>query len=168
MAARRLLIVMLILLGISSVIAFVVPEPQRNDPATDQAPVTGTTGSTGVPAESGATGKAGTTGEDGTGKRKGEPKVSEPEAARSGGVPIETVTLGGEKPARIEAEAGTRMIITVRSGEGSDVEIEDLGLAGFADPYAPAVFDVILPPEPGRYPIGAPGEKPSAVIIASS
>lgn len=151
MAARRLLIVMLVLLGISSVIAIVIPEPNRDDPPPEETAVTGATGTTGT---------TGTTG-DAEG-----PKPKEPEAESN---PLEkTVQLGASEPVEIKAKPGTRMILTVNSKEGSEVEIEGLGLTGFADPFAPAVFDLILPPEPGRFQVGAPEGKPDATIITTS
>jgi hypothetical protein len=147
MAARRLLIVMLVLLGISSVIAVMVPQPQRDDSSSGDA-VTGTTGATGESDEEGEVDDE-TTGETGKTVRR-------------------SVEMEAKQPVEVKAQAGSRMILTVRSKQGSDVEIEGLGLAGFADPYAPAVFDVILPEEPGRYAIRTPGSDPSAVIITSS
>jgi len=148
MAARRLLIVMLMLLGISSVIAVMVPEPGKNDSTSQD---------------------SGTTGEMGESATE-ESEASE-ETDSGGGLSRtirESVSMDASKPAEIGVAASSRMILTVDSKDGSDVEISGLGLAGFADPYAPAVFDVILPPEPGRYTVRAPGEDPAAVIVARS
>lgn len=162
MAARRLLIIMLVLLGISSVLAIALPKPERNDSSSQETAVTGETGATGVTGETGGNGSQGAVA--GTG-----PDEAPPARARTGpgGVATETIELGEKTPSQVKAKVGTRMIITVNSLEGSEVEIEGLGLAGFADRYAPAVFDVIFPTEPGRYRVGAPGEKPSAVIVTS-
>lgn len=154
MAARRLLIIMLLLLGVSSVIAIALPDPNRDDSTSEQKAATGSTG------ETGATGESGTSGATGEGD-------SDPVGASAGPgreVAGETIDLDARKPERIRAKAGSRMILTVKSKSGSEVEIEGLGLTGFADPYAPAVFDVILPPEPGRYQVSAPEARPSAVI----
>lgn len=148
MAARRLLIVMLVLLGISSIIAIVVPEPSQRD---SDPPETSTTGETGATGNTGATGD---TGEDEG--AQGAPRVAH-----------ETVTLDGKdkREPELVARPGTRMILTVDSKEGEVVEIDGLGLTGYADPHAPAVFDIFLPPEPGRYAVGAPGAEPVATIV---
>lgn len=152
MAARRLLIIMLILLGISSVIAIALPKPDREDSPPQEPVVTGT---------SGATGATGSTGDAGTPEEKVEPgdAVATAEAK---------VDLDAKKPAEIKAKPGTRIIVSVTSEKGSEVEITGLGRTGFADQYAPAVFDLILPSEPGQFQVKAPGEKPSAVIKTST
>ena len=149
MAARRLLIVMLILLGISSVIAIVVPERQPDDSPPAESAVTGETGATGSTGE----------GEPGDGQEDLDAEASKTVA--------ETVNLDAGKPRRIKARAGSRMILTVTSENGSEVEIEGVGRTGFADPYAPAVFDLILPPEPGRYQVRAPEGKTGTTIVTS-
>ena len=143
MAARRLLIIMLVLLGISSVLAIALPKPERNDSTSQESGVTG---------ETGATGTTGDTSE----------KDSDPSPV---GVATESVELGAKKPVEIKAKPGSRMIIRVNSLQGSEVEVEGLGLAGFADRFAPAVFDVIFPTVPGKFRVLAPGERPSAVIV---
>ena len=155
MAARRLLIIMLVLLGISSVIAIALPKPDRNDSSRESV-ATGASGETG---QTGATGATGDTGPTGSSGNTGVNGVQSGPAAR-------TVALGAHKPVKIETEAGSRLILTVTSEEGSEVEIPALGLSGFADRFAPAVFDVILPPDKGRYSVRAPGEKPAAEIVA--
>jgi hypothetical protein len=160
MAARRLLIVMLILLGISSALAIVLPKPGRDDPPPEKSAATGANGATG------------TTGADEKDDASGEssfPDADENEEdadakAEAGSARYESVRLVAGKPVEIEARPGSRLVLTVKSQEGSAVEIEGLGLTGFADPYAPAIFDLILPSEPGRYAVSAPGAKPSAVI----
>lgn len=171
MAARRLLIVMLILLGISSVLAIALPKPDRSDPTPDEPAVTGSSGATGTTGASGTTGAAGpglaaggkpATGGGTAGKRPGRGTTGPGETRH------ETVQLETRKPVEINANPGSRLVLTVKSREGSLVEIEGLGLTGFADPYAPAVFDVILPPDPGSYRIRAPEGKPVAVINARS
>jgi hypothetical protein len=145
MAARRLLIVMLVLLGISSVIAVMIPSPEnRSNP--EETAATGATGATGA----------------------GEPEISKGTPDSQSGPKRESVSMDVGDPVEVNAAAGSHMILTVRSREGSDVEIKGLGLADFADPYAPAVFDLILPPDPGRFAVKAPGESPSAVIVTGS
>lgn len=162
MAARRLLIVMLILLGISSAIAVIVPEPSRDDSPSNEAPSGGGTGETGATGGTGASGDSDPT----TGRESTEPPVAG-EAPGPGIARQVSVKLDGQKPERIEAEPGAHLILSITSDRASSVEIEGLGLTGFADPFAPAVFDVILPGEPDRYEIRAPGEDPAAVIVTS-
>lgn len=145
MAARRLLIVMLVLLGISSVIAVMVPQPERKDPATGPTATTGQTGTTGavVPVED------------------DQEDPADPVARKS-------VDLDSERPVEIGVATGSRLILTVESKQGSQVEIEGLGLTGFADPYAPAVFDLLMPPEPDRFQVQVPGEKSRAAVLITS
>ena len=172
MAARRLLIVMLVLLGISSVIAIVVPEPNRDDPPPEETGTTGATGNTGATGAtgetSGSTGASGATGSSGAAGSTGQTGAAGVTGARGpGGVREVVVSLDAAKPAEVKAQPGTRIVITVESKQGSEVEIGGLGLAGFADRFAPAVFDVILPTEPGRFGVRAPGEKPAAIIVTA-
>ncbi len=150
MAARRLLIVMLVLLGVSSVIAIVVPEPKRDDPPARETATTGETGATGTTGESGEN--------DSLSQKDAEPNPASETLAR-------TVELGTGKPEKIEAQTGARVILTVKAENGSEVEIEGLGLSGFADRFAPAVFDVVLPSEPGEFQVKAPDQKASATIV---
>ncbi|MDQ5895446.1 MAG: hypothetical protein QG596_1707, partial [Actinomycetota bacterium] len=158
---------MLVLLGISSVIAIVVPEPNRDNPPSEETGTTGVTGDTGATGPtgetSGATGNSGTTGSPGATGSTGQTGATGVTGARGpGGVREVVVTLDAAKPAEVEAQPGKRIVITVESEQGSEVEIGGLGLTGFADSFAPAVFDVILPTEPGRFRVRAPGEKPAA------
>lgn len=198
MAARRLLIIMLVLLGISSVLAIALPEPDRDDPPAEE---TGTTGGTGATGALGATGENGVTGATGTTGATGE--TAGPDATgdgnpgaprtRAGAAPA-TAMLPGQQgalrevveldapepengdeggpasagsPVVLKAPAGKRLILTVRSGRPTVVEVEGLGLTSFADRFAPAVFDVLLPDEAGTYRVRAPGGEPGAVIVTS-
>lgn len=160
MAARRLLIIMLVLLGISSVLAVVVREPRPGDPKTGETSVTGTEGNTGTGAATGPSSE-----DTGRSTSRNE-RESGPDGEHA--VSARTVVMGGRQPERIRVKAGSRLIVTVKSDRGSEVEINGLGLAGFADPFAPAYFDLILPASPGRYPVGAPGAPPDAIIISRS
>jgi hypothetical protein len=148
MAARRLLIVMLVLLGISSVIAIVVPEPSERDSDPPETAATGTTGTTG------------STGTTGAQERR--------EKAERGGADVVEQTVAIDRAGDtvdLEAKPGSRMILTVSSRKGTVVEVRGLGLTGFSDPYAPAVFDIYLPDEPGEYVVAESGGKPKARIV---
>lgn len=161
MAARRLLIIMLILLGISSAIAIIAPEPNRDDSPSEESP-TGATGATGATADADAS-ATGETGQTGGGGATGP---TGPQPALTFDARTERVRLGTDPARRIEARPGARLVLVVRSEKPSQVEVGGLGLNGFADPFAPAVFDVILPPEPGRFAVGVPGGKPSAILVS--
>lgn len=159
MAARRLLIIMLVLLGISSAIAIIVPKPERDDsPPPEVAGTTGTTESQGATGTSHATGATGPTGRS---VANGSRTVARPAGE---GLIHHSVDLDTKQPEEIELESGTRLVLTVSSKDGSELEIDGLGLVGFADPYAPAYFDVLLPEEPGTFRVSAPGEEPAAII----
>jgi len=148
MAARRLLIVMLVLLGISSVIAIVVPEPSERDSDPPPTAATGESGSNGATVSAGA---------------DGPQRKERSEASRT---THETVDLdGGNRFVELAAEPGSRLVLTVESNRGALVEIRGLGLTSFADRYAPAVFDVYVPDEPGRFAVAEVGEDPAARIV---
>ncbi len=61
-------------------------------------------------------------------------------------------TFGPEANGRVSIEAGDQLTLVVEVGQPSEVSIRGLGLTAFADPYAPARFD-ILPRDPGRFPV---------------
>jgi len=131
LAARRLIIVMLVLLGFSTALAVIVPDPRERDPEEETSSPTGTTG---------ATGDTGSSGSD-------EPETSDPNLA------VETVTANekdGDPPVAT-AQAAGRLVLTVKTGGPADISIPDLGRTAAATKYAPAVFDLILPTEAGRF-----------------
>jgi hypothetical protein len=135
---------MLVLLGISSVIAVIVPAPKEEAAQEKNAMATGSTGATG------------TTGE--TADQGIEP--------RNAGL-VEAEIEPDEKDKTVEAGPGDRLVLTVDPGRDSDVEIPDLGLAGTATKYAPVVFDVRLPADPGKYEVVELGRGPLAEIVTS-
>jgi hypothetical protein len=135
MAARRLILVMLGLLGISILLSFVVPQPESNNEEEATA-VTGTTGATGP---SGATGPTGATGDT---------------APRDQSLDRTTVTatleVNPEEPGKRQgrepcARPGDRLVLTVASTVPVDVGLPAFGRTGSVTPYAPAVFDLLLP-----------------------
>lgn len=160
-AARRLLIVMLVLLGISSVIAVVTPNPRKEATEREQQ-ATGTSGATGG---TGATATTGATGADPGSSGAGQ-QVASPAAPG----PLEKdITVAADSGTRsIAARPGQRLVLTVATPDAREVTIPGLGLSSFADRYAPARFDVVLPAEPGRIPVfaSAPGGPPSADPVA--
>ncbi|MBK8294577.1 MAG: hypothetical protein IPK93_07305 [Solirubrobacterales bacterium] len=132
---------MLILLGISTGIAIVVPAP-KDDPAPEETtPPTGTTGTT------------------------GSTSSAEPEPRNADLVEAEIKGNDGSEPVR--AGPGDRLVLTVDPGRNTDVEIPGLGLAGTATEFAPVVFDVQLPTEPGNFPVVETGDRELARIEIS-
>jgi hypothetical protein len=131
MAARRLLIVMLVLLGLSTLAAALVPQHALRD---------GTTGSTTTtrPTESTTT--------------------PEPPAGRSlsveirvGGkkVPVVAAPLCKARKPRCEPlHVGDQLSLQVLSRNQSELEIPAFGLIGVATDNSPALFQ-LLPREPG-------------------
>ena len=139
MAARRLIIVMLILLGISTGIAIVTPAPRDDPPPEETPPPTGTTGATGDTSS-------------------GKPGPDDPGL-------VEATVSSGKEPETVKAAPGDRLVLEVDPGRPSDLEITGLGLTGTTTAYAPATFDVRLPPEPGQFEvIEVDGRRKLAVI----
>lgn len=168
MAARRLLIVMLVLLGISSVIAVIAPHPRKEaaERAEREKGATGATGATGGGAAAGGAGAAGTAGgeADGDAGSRGGAAVA---AASPGEGPLARDVTAGGRVERIEAGPGDRLVLTVNAADPTEVAIPGLGLTGFADPYAPASFDLRLPAEPGSFPVRNLGSGERAAVITT-
>jgi hypothetical protein len=149
---------MLVLLGISTALALVVPDPRERDRKEETGSTTGTTG---------ATGATGTTG--GTGDEGADPPSAKP--AESG---LTEATLNpvkkGESPPVAEADPSGRLILTVKTADTVDVSIPALGRTAVATRYAPAVFDLILPSEPAEFAVfdTATGKKIGEVKTDSS
>lgn len=148
MAARRLIIVMLVLLAISTAIAIIAPDPVERttesgttgttsrEETADGGP-TGTTGTTGATGETGATGTTGGSGSD-----------------QAGGAAKLTFTVS-DRPQTLCASPGSRVILTVRTTEPLDVSIPDFGRTASVTQYAPEPFDLLLPETPGSYDVEA-------------
>ncbi len=167
MAARRLLIVMLVLLGISSVIAVITPNPRKE--ATEREEQTGgVSGATGTTGSTGSTGSTGDTGSDSgsPADRDAAPgrQVASPAPA---GALVAGVRLGGEAE-EITGRPGQRLILTVTTRKPAEISVPGLGLTTFTDRYAPAYLDLLLPSAPGRYPVLAatPGNDPGSEPVA--
>jgi hypothetical protein len=137
MAARRLILVMLGLLGISILLSFVVPQPERNNEDQTTA-VTGSTGSTG------ATGSTGPTGDTAPADRD-----------LDGTTVRATLEVDPDKPRRQGkepcAKPGDRLVLSVASTVPVDVGLPAFGRTGSVTPYAPAVFDLVLPAGEKRF-----------------
>ena len=113
MAARRLLIVMLILLGLSTLAAALVPQRTLND---------GTSGTTATqPTTPSAT--AATT----------------PEAVP----PVAEITVGGRKFPVVPVQVGDQFTLLVLSHRPREIAIPEFGLVGFATANTPARFELL-------------------------
>ncbi len=130
MAARRLIIVMLVLLGISALVSIVVPEPSTDEQPRGET----TTGATGSSAATGADGATGNVGGAGQGVSDALPG-------------IEQVTI--RSGMSVHLEPGAQVSLAVDSARPLDVAIPALGLTATASEYAPAVFSLILPTDEG-------------------
>jgi hypothetical protein len=114
--------------------------------------VTGDTGATGNTGATGSTGKAGAAG--------GSPNPGRIEAA---------ITVSREgKPASVCARPGSRLVLTVRTGGPIDVSVPDFGRTASTTRYAPAVFDLLMPEQPGRYGIEALASGRTLATIVSN
>lgn len=141
MAARRLIIIMLLLLGISTGIAIVAPSPKDDSTPEETAPPTGSTGTT-------------------------NPTPSEGPGTGSSDLVKATISPD-DKPKTIKAKPGERLVLKVNPGRASDLEIPELGLTGTTTPYAPVTFDMRLPDDPGRFEVIELTGKKLAVIVTS-
>ncbi len=158
MAARRLIIVMLVLLGISTAIAIVAPDPVERTTETGATGETATTGeaggATGSSGDTGATGATGATGDEtagsGNGTRGESEAVAEVERSNDGMTISITATVG-ERSVDICVRPRSRLILTLRTNRYLDVSIPDFGRAETATRSSPAVFDLLLPEDPGSY-----------------
>ena len=120
MAARRLLIVMLVLLGLSTLAAALVPQHALRAPN----PATTATTTTKAPTTTAAT----------------------PSAAY---FPPTKIVVGGKKlPVVSPLHVGDQISLHVFSTAPTQLSIPALGLVGFASPDAPAIFE-LLPETPG-------------------
>jgi hypothetical protein len=121
MAARRLLIVMLVLLGLSTLAAALIPAETLRDEQTETA--TTTTEATQTQPSGGA---------------------------RPGGLFVQRIEVGGNRVPVVPIKVGDQLRLTVRSRRADLLEIPALGLVRAVGPEAPAHFD-ILAEAPGSY-----------------
>ena len=128
MAARRLVIVMLVLLAVSTLAAALVPTPESDDP---QPPVTDTvTSGQGPEQEAGAA-----------------------NGARSALVTAR-VRVGEGEPETVKVRTGDQLRLLVSGRLADDIAIPAFGLLETMAPFSPARFDLIVD-RVGRFPIRA-------------
>ena len=180
MAARRLILVMVVLLGVSTAIAMITPQPESTDStpaesATGTSGATGASGETGDPEAGGSSGASENSGAGGTpGASKSPDRAAQTGAAAGGGAAAGAAESPGSKAAEgvgggpntpglpvtvaatgaakvINASPGDRVILVVKATGTAEIEIPRLGRVETATRYAPARFDLVLPPKPGSY-----------------
>jgi hypothetical protein len=123
MAARRLVIVMLVLLGLSTLVAALVPGPDRSTPAG--------------------------TGTIDTRPRAGSPGTA---GSAPGGRLVQRLLRISTRPATVAVRPGDQLRLAVGGSYGDEITIPAFGLTETMTPYAPARFDLIVP-EVGSFPI---------------
>jgi hypothetical protein len=122
-AARRLVVVMLVLLGVSTLAAAFLPppdEPNSTDRERQQA-------------------KA----------KQREPKPA-PRRSENGMLLVARLQVSQRRPTAVRIERGDELRLTVIAPFGDDVEIPGFGLTSPVTPYAPAQFD-LLATETGNF-----------------
>ena len=125
MAARRLIIVLLVLFGISVAAAAIAPDRQGGLIGASDSDSTSTSSTTSTsPAPTTAAGETLTV----------------------------RIDASSARPETVEGFVGDQLELNVRSRNGQVIEIGQYGVTDFAAPNAPATFDLLLR-EPGRFPI---------------
>ena len=127
MAAKRLIIVLLVLFGISVAAAAIAPDRQG--------------GLIGADSNSTSSSSTSTT------------STSPAPATPTGETLTARIDASSSRPETVEGFVGDQLELHVASrGNGRVIEIGEFGLTDFAAPEAPATFDLLLR-EPGRFPI---------------
>jgi hypothetical protein len=134
MAARRLLIVMLVLLGLSTLAAALVPQRHLRREATATTTATQPAQTPTVAPPGGRTLAAEIT----VGTKKGPPVIAGP------------VCVKGKAKCGPPFHVGDQITLLVLSTFPTQLEIKQFGLISFATPQAPARFE-LLPSEPSTY-----------------
>lgn len=134
MAPRRLVLTMIFLLAVSTVVAIVAPDPSELDqPATDR-PET----------DRGNGRSTGTTGSVEARTPRPEREAVRPDPSEMADTEYVTVSSRGSIR-KIAARPGRRLILVIRSRRAVELAIPRLGRTAFADRWAPAVFDLVMP-----------------------
>ena len=143
MAPRRLIIVMVALLALSTALAILIPESPPDAPDRQEAPVDGSRQGDETPA----------TGTDEAADRRSQDRAGEEVEAPAGSGRRQTLgrTILTTRPTeRIPVRPGDRLVLEVRSSEPLLIEIGGAGLTDLADPYDPARFDLLIREKPSR------------------
>ncbi len=182
MAARRLIIVMLVLLGVSTAIAIIAPDPVERTTENSTTGETGTTGDapgegdgatgdTGPAGSTGSTGATGATGRespgDGSGDRGANGPAGTVERSNGGRTISITATVGG-RAFDVCVRPQSRLILTLSADTVLDVSIPEFGRTETATGFSPAVFDLLLPEEPGSFVVETLGGDRRLATVNSS
>jgi hypothetical protein len=115
MAARRLVIVLLVMLAISTLAAALVPAPRRGEDAGTNRTETGRTS-----------------------------RSKEEERIPRGKLVQRSIDAAAKRPARLRVVVGDQLALLVRSPRADQVEIRTFGLIEPVSPDAPARLDVLV------------------------
>jgi hypothetical protein len=124
-AARRLVVVMLVLLGVSTLVAAFLPPPDNPGPADRQQPQP---------------------------KAKQRQARPAPRESRTGMLLVARIAVSQQRPKTVRIERGDELRLTVTAPFGADVEIPGFGLTSPVTPYAGAQFD-LLATDLGNFPV---------------
>jgi hypothetical protein len=113
-AARRLVIVMLVLLAVSTLAATLLPAPSRRT-AVPQAPT----------------------------QRAGEGSSRGARGSKDGVLLVTSMRISNLQPKTVRVERGDQLRLRVAAPFGDDIEIPGLGLTSPASAFAPAHFDLL-------------------------
>jgi hypothetical protein len=123
-AARRLVVVMLVLLGISTLVAAFLPPPDNPSPADRRQP------------------------QPNAKQRQAE---RPPPSTRTGMLLVARMPVSG-RPKAVRIERGDELRLTVTAPFGADIEIPGFGLTSPVTPYAGAYFDIFAS-DRGNFPV---------------
>ena len=155
MAPRRLIIVMLALLALSTALAILVPQPRTGDREanpdggnanTTQSPPPDEAAPAGGDRAGEAEGGRRTDAEDVRKEDRPDRKGTRERAGRT----VEAMVEVGGPVERIAVVPGDRVVVEVESGKATDVVVQPVGLVDYAGPYDPARFDLLVRDSTGR------------------
>jgi hypothetical protein len=127
MAARRLIVVMLVLLGLSTIVAALVPAPQNS--GNGPGPV-------------------------GRGQATRPKPPTETGAVKPAGFTSARIEVSRGAPPVVRVRPGERLVLLVGGRVGDDISIPAFGLTETMTPTAPARFDLIVD-RSGRFAVRA-------------
>jgi hypothetical protein len=168
MAARRLIMAMIGLLAISVLISvFIQPPAERNGDADRPASEGAAAGTTSTTAD----GTNGPTGASGRADRSQDGGPAGDDGPADGQVAdnrtVSAAPLVGADPAVVCIRPGYRLILSLRARRTIEISVPDFGRVATATQFAPAVFDLLMPDDPGRFPVEELGTQRRLVTINS-
>lgn len=97
-----------------------------------------------------------------TSTTRSTPTRERPEGER---VAAEVTARSGGPPEIVRVSTGDQLALVVKVARAAEVEVPAFGLVEFAEPGAPARFDVLVD-EPGRFEVNAERKGTVATIVA--